>query len=224
MKIKAILFGSTGMIGRGVLLECLENNKVESVLVVNRNSCDINHPKLKEVIHENIYDLSSIVNELKGYNTCFFCIGVSVTGYTEREYYKITFELTTYVAKTILSVNNDMTFCYITGQGTDSSEKGRLMWARVKGKTENALMAMPFKKTYIFRPGFIQPLRGLKSRTKIYNLVYIFFKPFYFIFKHFENYVTNSDTMSKAMINAVATGYDKSIIENKDINILGRMK
>jgi hypothetical protein len=218
MKIKAIIFGSTGMIGQCVLLECLENNEVESILVISRHSCGISHVKLKEIIHENLFDLSALTNEITGYNTCFFCLGVSSAGLSEKDYYKITFELTMSVAEMLLRLNNEFFFCYISGAGADSSEKGRIMWARVKGKIENALLAMPFKKAYMFRPGYIQPMKGIKSRTKLYNALYVIFKPFYFILKHFESFVTNSETLGKAMIYAVITNFEKNILESKDIN------
>ncbi len=223
MKIKAIILGSTGMIGQGVLLECLENPHVESVLTINRRAGNIQHTKLTEIIHGDIVDLSSLTVEIKGYNTCFFCLGVSSAGLSEKEYYKITYDLTIHVANTLLKANKDLIFCYISGAGTDSSEKGRMMWARVKGKTENVLLSMPFKDAYMFRPAFIQPMRGIKSRTRVYNALYTVFKPFYFILKHFSKYVTNTDTLSRAMIHTVMHSSDKKILENVDINRIGNM-
>jgi len=190
MKIKAIIFGSTGMIGQSVLRECLENIQVESVLVINRQSCNMSHPKLREIIHKDIFDLSALTYEMTGYNTCYFCLGVTSAGLSEKDYHRITFELTIYVAHTLLQINREIIFCYISGAGSDSSEKGSTMWARVKGKTENALLAMPLKKAYMFRPGFIQPMNGIRSRTKLYNVLYAVFKPMYFILKHFESIVT----------------------------------
>jgi hypothetical protein len=223
MSIKALLLGSTGMIGRGVLLECLEDEQVESILVINRNSCNIKHPKLKEIIHKDISDLSPLKEELAACNACFFCLGISSVGLSENEYHKATYNITTKVATTLLSINKDFVFCYISGAGTDSSEKGKIMWARVKGKTENALLAMPFKKAYMFRPGYIQPMKGIKSRTAWYNALYVIFKPLYFILKHFSKYVTDTQTLGKAMINAVSENYPKSIIESSDINQLGKI-
>jgi hypothetical protein len=222
MPIKAVLFGSTGMIGQGVLLECLENEQVESVLVINRSSCNVTHPKLKEIIHKDVSDLSSLKEELSACNTCFFCLGISSAGLSESEYYKITYDITTKVAATLLSINKEFVFCYISGSGTDSSEKGKMMWARVKGKTENALLAMPFKKSYMFRPGYIQPLKGIKSRTAWYNAMYVLLKPLYFVLKYSDKYVTDTQTLGKAMINAVAKNYSKSILESVDINKLGK--
>jgi uncharacterized protein YbjT (DUF2867 family) len=222
MKIKAILLGSTGMLGQAVLLECIENSEVESILIINRHACKISHPKINEIIRKDLFDLSGITNELTGYNTCFFCLGVSSADLKENEYYKITYDLTLNVANILLALNKEMTFCYISGAGTDSSEKGRIMWARVKGKTENALLALPFKKAYMFRPAFIQPLKGIRSRTKAYNVLYAIFKPFYFILKHFDSIVTNTEVFGKAMILTVLNGYDKNVLENRDINKIVR--
>ncbi len=222
MKIKVILFGSTGMLGQAVLLECLENKEVESILAINRQSCNVSHPKLKEVILKDLFDLSGLKVEMKGYHTCLFCLGISSAGMKEKDYYKITYELTLNAANTLLAINKDLTFCYISGTGTDSSEKGKIMWARMKGKTENALLAMPFKKAYMFRPAFIQPMKGIRSRTKLYNMIYAIFRPFYFILKHFDSLVTNTDTFGKAMILTVLNGYEKNILENRDINKIVR--
>lgn len=222
MKIKAVLFGSTGMIGQAVLLECLQNTEVESILTVNRQSCNVNNPKLKEIILKDLFELSGLTAEMTGYNTCLFCLGISSAGMKEKDYYKITYDLTLNAAKTLLEINKDMTFCYISGTGTDSSEKGKIMWARVKGKTENALLALPFKNAYMFRPAFIQPTKGIRSRTRSYNILYAVFKPFYFILKHSDSFVTNTETFGKAMILTVLNGYQKNILENRDINKIVR--
>ncbi len=216
--MKVILFGSTGMVGQGVLKECLKDPLVEKVLVVNRQTCGVTHPKLKEVIHLNFFDLSPITKDLAGYTTCLFCLGVSSAGMKEADYFRLTYELTTYVASVLLKLNSDMTFCYISGAGTDSSEKGNTMWARIKGKTENELLKMPFKSAYMFRPGFIQPMGGEKSKTKLYNLLIPVFKLLYFFLKHFEGFTTNTEVLGKAMIKAASTGYDKKILESRDIN------
>jgi hypothetical protein len=221
MKIRPIIFGSTGMIGQGVLLECLTSTNVEAVLVVNRQTCNITHPKLKEIIHKDFFDIAQIANEFKNYNTCFFCLGISSAGLRESDYYKTTYELTLSIAHTLHNANKDMAFCYISGAGTDSTEKKRIMWARVKGKTENALLKLHFKNAYMFRPGYIQPLRGIKSKTKLYNTIYLFLKPLYFILKPFKSIVTNTETLGKAMINAVIYNYEINILESKDINEIG---
>lgn len=162
--------------------------------------------------YDNMIDL------LRGYDTCLFCLGVSSVGMNEDAYSKITFDLTTYIARELLDLNPKMTFCYISGASTDSTENGKVMWARVKGKTENALLAMPFKKVYMFRPGFIQPMKGIKSKTPLYRILYVIFRPLFFILKHYENIATNTEILGKAMIKAAIEGYEKNILESRDIN------
>ena len=220
MNIKAIITGSTGMIGKGLLLECLENPSVESVLVINRHSVGLQHEKLTEIIHKDYYDLNPIKGQLTGFNTCYFCLGISAAGLSEDKYHKITYQLTVNFAQMVLEQNPDIIFSYISGAGTDSSEKGKVMWARVKGKTENALLAMPFKKAYMFRPGFIQPMKGVRSRTRLYNSLYAVFKYFYPLLKRLPAYVTSSDRLGQAMLKAVMVGYDKPVLESRDINNL----
>ena len=209
--MKVILFGSTGMIGQGVLSECLKDPLVESVLVLNRQSCGVSHPKLKEIIHMNLFDLSPVSTNLAGYDACFFCLGVSSVGMKESEYHQITYELTIKVATVLLSLNKVFTFCYVSGASTDSTEKGNVMWARVKGKTENELLGMPFRDAYMFRPGYIQPMQGVKSKTRLYSLMYSILKPMYFILKHFEGFVTDSEAIGRAMIIVSSKGYVKKI-------------
>ena len=221
MNLKVVITGATGMVGKGVLLECLDNDNIDSVLVINRRSIDMEHDKLKEIVHQDFYDLTSIEDQLKGYDACFFCLGVSAYRMSEADYTKITYDLTLHFAKTLLRLNPDITFIYVSGQGTDGSEKGRIMWARVKGKTENAILVMPFRKSYMFRPGFIQPMRGIKSSTKMYNTIYTIIKPFMPVLKLlFPKSITNTDRVGKAMINSVTIGYDKTHLDNKDINQL----
>lgn len=170
-KINAIITGSTGMVGEGVLHECLLHPLVESVLVINRKPCGVNHPKLKEIIHQDFCNLSGLEEQLTGYNACFFCLGTTSVGKKPDEYYKITYTLTLNFAETLVRLNKDMTFCYVSGAGTDSSEKGRLAWARVKGKTENDLMKLPFKQALAFRPGFIKPTPGLHNIQPFYKYI-----------------------------------------------------
>jgi hypothetical protein len=170
-KIRAIITGTTGMVGEGVLYECLQHEDVEAVLVINRKPCGVSHPKLKEVIHADFFDFSTIENQLSGYNACYFCLGVSSVGMKEEPYYKMTYTLTTHVAQTLCKLNPEMTFCYVSGASTDSSEKGRSMWARVKGKTENDLMKLAFTKVFCFRPGFMKPTKGLKNTHKFYTYI-----------------------------------------------------
>ena len=218
MKIKVIIFGSTGMIGQGVLQECLSNVQVESVLVINRHPGDTAHVKVREIVQSDFFDLAVISKDLADCNACFFCLGTSSAGLNESEYHKITYELTMNVARALLEINNEITFCYISGAGTDSSEKGRTMWARVKGKTENDLLKLPFKAVYSLRPGYIQPMNGIRSRTRLYNMLYMIFKPFYFILRHFEGVVTNTTTLGKAMITLSLNGSVKAVLESRDIN------
>ena len=221
MKIKAILTGSTGMVGKGVLFECLESPDVDSVLVVNRSAIGIQHAKLKEVIHSYFFNLSPIKDKLDGYHACFFCLGCSTVGISKDEYHKITYDLTMNFANTLAKINSEMTFCYVTGAGTDSTEKSKMTWANVKGKTENAVLALPFTAKYMFRPGFIQAMKGIKSKTKLYNVIYTTLKPLYPIFKIlFPKYITSTTQIGKAMIRVVIDGYEKKHLENRDINTL----
>src|SRR5579875_1944246 len=169
LKIRAIITGATGMVGEGVLHECLQHPQVEAVLVINRRPVNVAHPKLKEIIHADFFDISPIEEQLAGYNACFFCLGVSSIGMKEEQYQRLTYTLTMHVAGILSRLNSGMTFCYVSGAGTDSSEKGRSMWARVKGKTENDLMKLPFKKVYAFRPGFIKAIKGLKHVHSFYK-------------------------------------------------------
>jgi len=208
------------MVGKGVLMECLQSPQVESLLVINRQSLGLSHSKIKEIIHQDFFNLTAIRAELSGYNTCFFCLGVSSAGMSESDYSHVTYDLTLNFARTVQELNPGMTFCYISGAGTDSSEKGRMRWARVKGKTENALLAIGFKDAYMFRPGFIQPLKGIKSKTALYNAIYIVIKPLYPLLKAFPKFVTNTETLSRAMIHVAVWGYEKKVLESSDINEL----
>ena len=218
-KINVIITGASGMVGEGVLIECLHNNDIEKILVVGRRPCGTVHPKLTEIIHPDFYDLSPLNNRLKGYDACFFCLGVSSVGKKEPEYYKMTYTLTMHFAQTVANLNSDMTFCYISGSGTDSSEKGRLMWARVKGKTENDLTKLPFRKVYNFRPGFLKPTIGAKNILpyyKYFNWLYPVLRLF------FGNYVSTLAELGNAMINSVIIGYDKQVLEVRDILLLAK--
>ena len=214
MKIKTIITGVTGMVGEGVLHECLLHPDVESVLVINRKPCGVKHEKLKEIIHKDFLDLSSIEDQLGGHNACYFCAGVSSVGKKEDEYKRITYDLTLNLANKLVKLNPDMTFCYISGVGTDSTEKGRSMWARIKGKTENDLLKLPFKDAYMFRPGYIQPTKGLKNAYKAYKI----FTPFYPLIKLlFSKYATTLKEIGLAMISVTLYGSEKKVLECKDI-------
>jgi hypothetical protein len=219
MKIRAIVTGVTGMVGEGVLHEALNDSSVEAVLVINRKPCGVSHPKLKEIIHKNFLDFSSLEQQVTNYNACFFCLGVSSVGMKEPEYNTMTYELTLHVANTLVRLNPDMTFCYISGAGTDSSEKGRTMWARVKGKTENDLMKLPFKKAYMFRPGIIEPTKGLKNTLKFYNYLGWMLPIIRLVSPGF---ISTLRDIGVAMVKSVIKGYPKSILEVNDIKALAR--
>jgi hypothetical protein len=213
-KINVIVTGTTGMVGEGVVHECLNHDEIGSVLVINRKPCGIIHPKLKEIIHTNFYDLTPIENQLQNYDACFFCLGVSSVRMKETKYYELTYILTMHVAQILSKNNPSMIFCYISGMGTDSTEKGRMMWARVKGKTENALMKLPFKKVYNFRPGILQPTKGLKNTLSFYRY-FGWLAPVIRLF--FPKSISTLKQLGLAMIHVVTKGYPKQIIEVKDI-------
>jgi uncharacterized protein YbjT (DUF2867 family) len=212
--IRAIVTGASGMVGEGVLLECLRSPEVEAVLVVGRRPCGHAHPKLKEVLVKDFFDLAAAEPHVKGYNACFFCLGVSSVGMKEPEYYKLTYELTMNFATLLSRQNPGMTFCYVSGASTDSTEKGKMMWARVKGKTENDLMKLPFKKVYAFRPGFMKPTEGQKNVLKYYKYIgwmYYLGRPFA------PAMFMKLSEVGSAMINAAQHGDDKKVLETKDI-------
>ena len=207
------------MVGEGVLHVCLQNPEVESVLVVGRRPCGVQHEKLNEVLVKDFFDLSSVEKQLKGYNACFFCSGVSSIGMSEEDYRRITHDLTLNFTRTLLAHNTDMTFCYVSGMGTDSTEQGRSMWARVKGKTENDLSALPFKAAYMFRPGFIRQIKGLKN-TLIFSKV---LDPLYPLFKKlFPKGFVTLEEIGRAMINVAEHGYASTILECRDISECAR--
>jgi uncharacterized protein YbjT (DUF2867 family) len=215
--MRVIVTGASGMVGEGVLHQCLNSTLVKEVVVLGRKSCGVTHPKLKEILHSNFHDLSPVAEQLKGYDACFFCAGVSSVGKKEEEFYHLTYKLTMHVAETLAKQNSNMTFCYVSGAGTDSSEKGRLMWARVKGKTENDLMKLPFAQVYNFRPGIIESMPGMKNTIKLYN----YFKWMIPIIKLIsKNGVVSLAEIGQAMINAATKGYKKQILEVKDIKEL----
>jgi hypothetical protein len=212
--VRAIITGVTGMIGEGVLHECLQSDKVEKVLVVGRKSCGVSHLKLTEIIHKDFFDLSAIEDELKGYNACFFCLGVSSTGISNDEYKRLTYDLTMNFAETLVKLNDEMTFCYVSGKGTDSTETGRLAWTRVKGKTENDLMKLPFKRVFAFRIGMLKPEKNFKNTVNLYN----YLGWLYPIARAISsNFASTLEEVGKAMINSATKGYEKNILEVSDI-------
>lgn len=221
--MKVILFGASGMVGQGVLRECLKDEGVESVLCIGRSAITQKHVKLVNLVHADLYDYSSVEDSLKGYDACFFCLGVSASGLSEAQYHIMTYDLTLAAARTLSKINPQMTFVYVSGMGTDSSEKGRSMWARVKGKTENALMRLPFKATYMFRPGMIQPLDGIKSKTTLYRLIYAITGPLLPLIKSIApSSIVTTAQVGRAMIQVARNGYGVSIVEAADINIICR--
>ena len=219
--MKAILFGATGMVGQGVLRECLLDRSVESVLVVGRSPTGQRHAKLREVIHDNFTDFSAIEAQLTGYDACFFCLGVSSVGMTEQRYRHLTYDITIAAATTLARLNPGMVFTYVTGRGTDSSESGSLMWARIKGKTENDLLKLPFKAAYMFRPAGIQPLHGVRSKTGWVQAIYVATAPLLtFLNRVAPKYMTTSEQLGRAMIKVATDGYPKPVLESEDINRL----
>ena len=218
-KIQLILTGATGMVGEGVLHEALQSDTVERVLVINRKPCGIVHEKLKEIIHNNFFDLSPVAHELSGYNACFFCLGVSSVGMKEPEFYQKTYVLTMHVATLLSQRNPQMVFCYISGAHTDSTEKGKQMWARVKGKTENDLVKLPFKKAYNFRPGILQPTKGLKNTLKFYHWFGWLIPVIRLVA---PGSICTLKELGLAMITVATKGYEKQILEIKDIKVAAK--
>jgi len=221
--MRVILFGATGMVGQGVLRECLLSPEVESVLSVGRSATGQQHPKLREVVHADLNGLTPIQDHLRGYDACFFCLGVSSAGKSEEEYRRVTYDLTVAVAHTLARLNSGMTFIYVSGAGTDSTEHGRSMWARVKGQTENALLRAGFKAAYMFRPGVIRPLHGIRSKTRSYRVLYAVMSPFILVLAGVApNSITTTDKMGRAMIHAAKNGAPKAWLSTRDINELAR--
>jgi len=219
--MKVVLFGATGMIGQGVLRECLLDAEVTRVLAVVRSATGQRDPKLRELVHADMADLSGIAGELSGYDACFFCLGVSSAGMSEESYTRVTYDLTLAAAEILVKQSPGMTFIYVSGQSTDSSERGRSMWARVKGKTENALLRLPFKAAYMFRPGFIQPLHGIRSKTALYQALYTVLGPLGGLFKAIApGSVTTTEQIGLAMLRVAKHGAGKRVLETPDINAL----
>ena len=204
------------MVGQGVLRECLLDPEVERVLTVGRRATGQRHAKLAELVHQNFLDFSAVAAQLRGYDACFFCLGVSSVGMTEADYTRVTYDIALAAAHTLVGRNPAMTFIFVSGAGADST--GRAMWVRVKGKTENALLALPFKAAYIFRPGFIQPLHGITSKTRAYRALYVVFAPLFPIVKAlFPQYVTTTEQLGRAMLRAAKRGAPKAVLESPDI-------
>jgi hypothetical protein len=221
--MNVILFGASGMVGQGVLRECLLDPDVRTVLSIGRSATRQRHPKLRALVHRNFLDFSPIENELSDFDAGFFCLGVSSAGMKEADYRRVTYDFTMAAARVLARLNPGMTFVYVSGAGTDSSEHGRTMWARVKGKTENDLLGLPFKAAYMFRPGLIAPLDGIKSKTKLVRISYAVLGPLLPLLRAaFPKYVTNTQQVGRAMIQVAKHGGPKTLLENSDINELAR--
>ena len=217
--MKVLLFGATGMVGQGVLRECLLDPEVELVVSVGRSATGTTHPKLREIVHPDLWNYASIERDLAGFDACFFCLGVSSVGMSEERYRHLTYDLTLAAATTLAKLNPGMVFVYVTGRGTDSSEQGRLMWARVKGKTENDLLKLPFKAAYMFRPAAIQPLHGIRSKTAWVQAIYVGAAPLLALLNRVApKYMTTSEQLGRAMIKVARDGYPKPVLESEDIN------
>ncbi|ATL49670.1 epimerase [Chitinophaga caeni] len=218
-EIKVIITGATGMVGEGVVHVCLQHPLVKEVLIINRKPSGINHPKLQEIIHQDFYDFSGLKNRLSGYDACFHCMGISSVGIDAASYYKITYTMTMALAKVLCELNPAMTFCYVSGQGTDSSENGKLAWARIKGKTENDLFKLPFRQAFGMRPGFIRPIKGLKHTHKFYRYINWTFPLGRALF---PNGFCTMEELATAMIALTGLGFPKRVINGKDITSLSK--
>lgn len=219
--MKVIITGTTGMVGKGVLDECLRNEKITAVLVINRRSLELKHPKLKAIILKDFFQLSSIEHELEGYDACFFCLGITSFRMSEEAYTHTTYDLTMSFANVLAGVNKAMGFIYVSGTGTDSTEKGRIMWARVKGKTENDLFKVGFKSSYSLRPALIQVDKNAPTQTAIYKVLFPILTFLYPLLKLIiPKYMTTTEQVGKAMIELIENGYSKKHIESVDINSL----
>ncbi len=220
--MRILLFGATGMVGQGVLRECLLDPGVEHVLSIVRHASGECQEKLREIVHGDFYDFSSLESDLAGLDACFFCLGVSSAGLPAGAYRRVTVDITLAAARTLVRVAPLTTFVYVSGMGTDSSERGRVRWARVKGETENALLRLPFKAAYMFRPAFIEPLHGIRSKTVLYQAAYTLLRPLFPALRAcFPTYVTTTEAVGRAMLAVTRVAPPKRILENKDINELG---
>lgn len=218
--MKVLLFGATGMVGQGVLRECLADPDVESVLAIVRSPTGVKHPKLEELVHKDQFDLAPIASRFADRDACFYCVGVTSAGLSEAEYTRLTYDITLAAGRTASQANPRMTFVYVSGASTDSTEKGRTMWARVKGRTENALLALPLQ-AYMFRPGYIQPLDGIRSKTGLYRTFYAVARPFYPLMRGMApNSVTTTRDIGRAMLQVAKKGAPQRILETPDLNAL----
>jgi len=217
--MKVLLFGATGMIGQGVLRECLLDPGVDSVVTIGRSASGQQHPKLHDLVRKDLLNFSAIEDQLRGFEACFFCLGVTSAGMNEEQYRRVTYDITLAAAQTLAKLNPLMTFIYVSGMGADSSEQGRVMWARVRGKAENDLLKLPCKGSYVFRPAVIVPLHGTKSRTTVYRVFYSLLSPILpLLHSAFPKYVSTTESVGRAMLKVARNGAKKRVLENGDIN------
>lgn len=220
--MKIVLFGATGMVGQGVLREALLDPEVTAVLAIGRRATGKSHPKLHELTLADLTDYTTVEDKLAGYDACLYCLGVSSTGMSEADYARVTHDYTVAAAEALLRHNGGLTFVFVSGASTDSSEQGRVMWARVKGKAENAILRMPFRGSYVFRPAFIQPMNGEVSQTRTYRLLYPLLSPLVPLIKLlFPRSVTTSERVGRAMLRVAKHGADKRVLENHELDALG---
>ena len=220
--MNVILFGATGMIGQGVLRECLLDPGVVRVLAIGRSASGKSDPKLRDLVMKDLIDYAAVVGDLVGYDACFFCLGITSAGMSEADYRKITVDIAAAAARALVAMNPQMTFVYVSGAGTDATGKSRTMWARVKGEGENAILAMPFKGKFVFRPAFVRPLHGITSRTASYRVLYTLFRPFVpLVSALFPKYVTTTERVGRAMLAVARSGHPKAVLENADIDAAG---
>ncbi|HEY1986318.1 MAG TPA: NAD(P)H-binding protein [Terracidiphilus sp.] len=218
--MRVLVFGATGMVGQGVLRECLRDARVERIVTVGRSASGAQDAKVAEIVHRDFLDFSPIEGSLKGLDACFFCLGVASAGMKEEEYERLTYGFTLAAAETLGRINPSMTFVYVSGSGTDSTEEGRMMWARVKGKTENALLRLPLN-AYMFRPGFIEPMDGIRSKTALYQFFYTVMKPVMPLLRRaFPNQVLSTRDVGRAMLAVARRGYKSRVLETRDIRAL----
>jgi uncharacterized protein YbjT (DUF2867 family) len=219
--MNVLILGATGMVGQGVLRECLLDDGVARVVTLGRSPTGQAHPKLREIVHANLLDLTPIESELRGLDACFYSLGATAAGKSEAEYTRINYDLTLSVAGTLARLDPDMTFVYVSGMGTDSTERGRTMWARVKGRTENALLRLPFKAAYMLRPGIILPMHGIKSKTTLYRVMYTLMTPLYPALRAlFPRAITTTEHLGRVMLRLARSGYSKPVLEAADIALL----
>jgi len=219
--MNVLILGATGMVGQGVLRECLRDDGVQRVLTLGRTRTGQAHAKLREIVHGDLLHLSAVEDQLRDLDACFYCLGASAAGLSEADYSGINYEITLAVAETLVRLDPDMTFVYVSGTGTDSTERGRVMWARVKGRTENALLRLPFKAAYMLRPGLIIPMYGVKSKTRLYRVFYTVFGPLLPALKAlFPRSVITTEHLGKVMLRLARSGYSKQVLETDDLAAL----